>query len=342
MTDLHQQRHSGSVDEQAADWCLRLAEAHLQPAEWDELECWMADPRHRKALEEAVTVWRSVEDAAEQPELIQLRSRALESLRRVNRRRWTDRITPGWRWAGALACLLILGLLGVFLHVHRSPDWVFETGIAERRSVRLADGSQLSLDAASRVEIRFLPQQRDLRLISGRARFDVAKDPLRPFNVTVGDKVVVAVGTSFSVELVQQRLHVVLYEGRVLVVQKSHPASPASLSETELSPGHELWSPVGGAVATVAPADLPRSESWEAGQLSFINEPLSRAVERINRYSQTKLRVTDTTAAAITINGVYNTGDTAAFIEGLRVLSPVRITAAPGQVLISAAPEAQK
>src|SRR5260370_38045361 len=92
-----------SVDEQAADWCLRLAEATLQPSEQGEFDRWIADPRHRKAFEEAVVIWRGVESAADQPELLQMRSHALESLRRVNRRRWSGNWSARWRWVSVAA-----------------------------------------------------------------------------------------------------------------------------------------------------------------------------------------------------------------------------------------------
>ena len=45
-----------------------------------------------------------------------------------------------------------------------------------------------------------------LRLESGRAAFDVAKDAQRPFSVAVGDRVVVATGTEFSVEKVNREI----------------------------------------------------------------------------------------------------------------------------------------
>jgi transmembrane sensor len=229
----------------------------------------------------------------------------------------------------------------VFL-VIRPETQVLETGTAERRIVRLADGSQLSLDAGSRVEVRFARHRRDLRLSSGRARFDVAKDPLRPFDVAVGDKIVVALGTSFSVELLQHQLRVVLYEGRVQVLQGPSDSSGQSAEGRELTPGHEFWSTVGRQDDKVMEADVPRSVSWESGQLSFVNEPLGLAVERVNRYSQTKLVVADAAAAATRVNGVFNAGDINACVEGIKSFGSVNVTEASGRLLISGQPVEKK
>jgi len=323
-----------ALDEEAADWCMRIAEATLEGAARSEFDHWMAEARNRKAFEEAVFVWRGVEVAAGQPEILQLRSRVLESLRRANGRRWAARIPARWGWLSVVAAAVAIVTLGVFFDMHKGVQ-TFETGVAERRIIRLDDGSQLSLDASSRVDVRFTVNRRDLRLIAGRARFDVAKNPLRPFSVAVDDKVVVAVGTSFSVELVQRQMRVVLYEGRVEVLPGSSGPATAAAPGRVLTAGHELWSPLGRSDAAVMAADIPRAASWESGQLNFANEPLATAVEQMNRYSQKKLVVADAAAAAINVNGVFNEGDIDAFIEGLKSFFPIKVTEDSGRILIA-------
>jgi transmembrane sensor len=59
------------------------------------------------------------------------------------------------------------------------------------------------------------------------------------------------------------------------------------------------------------------SLAWEEGQLAFQDEPLSVVAERMNRYTDTPLQVTDAKTAAIRISGVFKAGDTQALIEGL-------------------------
>src|SRR3546814_14429474 len=88
----------------------------------------------------------------------------------------------------------------------------YATEIGERQLAVLEDGSQVSLDAATKVNVRMKEAGRQVELLAGRAKFDVAKDPQRPFTVAAGDKLVVAVGTSFSVELIDGQVRVILYE----------------------------------------------------------------------------------------------------------------------------------
>src|SRR3546814_12871860 len=89
-----------------------------------------------------------------------------------------------------------------------------------------------------------------------------------PFTVVAGDKMVVATGTSFSVEMVGKEVRVLLYHGRVSVLDRTAPA-PAG-KELQLEPGQEMIASVGaGAPPTLVSFDPERSSSWEAGQLKI-------------------------------------------------------------------------
>ena len=62
--------------------------------------------------------------------------------------------------------------------------------------MELNDGTQVSLNANSRVVVQYDDQVRKVTLTRGEALFNVIKHQLRPFVVIVGDRKVVAMGTS--------------------------------------------------------------------------------------------------------------------------------------------------
>lgn len=334
-------REQLSRDEHAASWCLRLAEDKLTMEDRRALDSWLVDADNRKAFELAVSLWRHLDVAAEQPEVIRLRTQALEDFRLANSQRWARSLPIAWRWASLAAGLVAVAVIAIVLSV-RSDAQDIRTGIGERRVVTLAEGSQISLDAETKVKVRLTEDRRQIELLAGRARFDVAKDPLRPFSVTVGDKVVVATGTSFSVERLQQQVRVVLYEGRVEILPSRAASSKATATSNKtvvLVPGRELIASVSGSVTdTVAVTDVSRSISWESGQLNFIDEPLGSAVERVNRYTERKLDVADAYTAEMRLNGVFNAGDNAAFLEAVRSLLPVDIVETQDHVTLKGRP----
>src|SRR3546814_16920388 len=110
----------------------------------------------------------------------------------------------------------------------------------------LDDDSRLSLDANTRVRVKYSRAGRQLWLEEGRARFEVAKDPLRPFSVAAAGKIVVATGTEFSVELLGREPPVILYEGHVAVLNgRSAPRDTLQLVYVKTAPPSDF--PIGPA-----------------------------------------------------------------------------------------------
>lgn len=329
-------------DEQAALWCIRFADGHLNGAEQNEFDLWLAaDPAHGRAFEEAVAIWQGIDMVADTPEMIGFRAEAVEGLRRVNARRWAPDLSRRWRWSGALAaCLALFLLVGTWLL--NDPTRSYETGIGERRVVMLEDGTRLTLDGATRVDVRMDRDQRRLKLVAGRALFDVAHDPLRPLSVLARNRLTIATGTSFSVELLPRQMRVVLYEGKVEVLaQAAGPhrlLGPGDSSGgtviAALVPGHELVASTEGRATRIDATEATRSQTWETGVLSFDGEPLAIAVERMNRDAKNKLVIADASIADFPISGVFTAGDVEAFVEGASALYPIAVVREPGQLVL--------
>ncbi|HEY3814562.1 MAG TPA: FecR domain-containing protein [Caulobacteraceae bacterium] len=351
---------SGETDARAAEaalWSARLAEGPLAAEDHAAFQAWLdADPLNAEAMDEIVRVWSGVEAHAAAPELLELRKRALASAQRGQRGRLT-RVSAGpvWGWASLAAALaLVVVVAGAWtLFAPRS----YATGLGERRVVALSDGSRVSLDAETTVRVRYAFGHRELWLDRGRAKFDVAKDPLRPFTVDAGGREVVATGTSFSVELLHKQVRVVLYEGHVAVLAPGGGGRPAPVTvgpqrapaERALTPGHELIAPSAGAgaaavtpMATVAAVDPVRSAAWEGGQLVFEDEPLTTAVARMDRYAATPLVLGDAEVGRVRISGVFRAGDATSFVQGLTAAFPVAARQESDRIVLTSDRSRQK
>lgn len=329
-------------DAEAAMWCLALADGGLSIDDQRAFDAWIADEDNSRVFEEALRVWRAADQAAELPEIIRVRTQALQRFRRVNGRRWNRRLPGRWFWAAGLAAMLALAFGASLLNPSALS---YQTGVGERQVAMLSDGTRLSLDADTRVDVRLRETGRDLTLVRGRAKFDVARDPLRPFSVTAGGKVVVATGTSFSVELLRNEARVLLYEGHVAVLDRATTAGSLARARapraappgfTALEPGRELVVALDSPL--VAPrmqaADPVRSLTWEGGQLNFDDEPLASAVERVNRYSDRKVVLGDPRLASLHVNGVFEAGDIAAFVEAVATFNRIRVVEGDNEVIL--------
>lgn len=319
-------------DEEAGAWCARLATGVLSAAEQADFDRWTAaDIGNAAALDRALSVWQNLHAVSDAPEIISMRADALEGLRRANQRRWSRRIVSGWARPLALVASLVLVVAGA-LSLLLSGAEQYSTGMGERRTVVLTDGSRLSLDAETRVAVDYRRDDRQMTLLAGRAKFEVAKDASRPFTVKAGNRTVIATGTAFSVELIDKKVHIIVYDGHVAVVRgtprtdmllriKARPEKVA----ISLSPGKELIAGVAPTAPQVVKADVGGSLAWEGGQLDFVDEPLGSAVERLNRYSTDKIVVADARTGGIQVNGVFNAGDSAAFVEAVSKAYQLRV-----------------
>lgn len=333
-----------SPDERAARWCQRLEAGDMDAADQHEFEAWLADdPANLSLLQDAAVIWRGVGEIADSPEMIRYRAEAVEELRHANARRWARSI--GWRrWSGIAACLaLAVSLLAFLLH---DPSTTYRTDAGERRVVQLEDGTRLTLDGSTRVDVRMDRDSRRLTLVSGRAKFDVAHDPLRPLSVLARNRLTVATGTSFSVELLADQVRVALYEGRVEVMAQPAGGAPRVLVPRASGPsgliaGRELIASTTSTATQIAPLNVARSLSWESGMVHFDGEPLSLAVERMNRDAREPLVVDDHSIAGLTVSGVFDSRDTAAFVEGITTLYPIVAHEDRGRIALDAKPAAK-
>jgi transmembrane sensor len=322
---------------EAARWRVRLAEDGVESSAMFEL--WLSEPANADAWEQVDGPWRDFGEAATAPEMMAARETAL---RRARSARRGVRSGPGMKVAASLAAgLLLVTAWGGWRWTEAQPD-VYRTGLGERRTIALEDGSVVALDSSTEVRVRYTDEARRLELVSGQARFDVAKRASRPFTVQAHDHLVIATGTAFNVDLAGADVLVTLIEGRVTVAPDDHgKTSPAALlREPEpradvkvLSPGERLRiKPSAPLQVDVVTAD--RATAWEAGQIVFENESLASAAARVSRYGREGISV-DRSAAGLRVTGVFKTGDRAAFLDAVTSYLPVEAAAnAKGDVVL--------
>jgi transmembrane sensor len=346
------QRSNGSEVqlEEATQWCMRLAEKTLSVGEGKRLQAWIDEnPSNATALDQVIATWHAIETHAVAPELIALRREALAEGSRAQQWR-AARLLLRPRPVSAFAAILLSAVLGIgYLWTTRSS--VLQTDVGERRVTSLTDGSRVSLDASTHLKVEFTPDQRRVLLESGRAKFDVAKNALRPFSVEAGNKTIVAVGTSFSVELLHREVRVILYEGHITVLDKqqtaaTQTAAPADIAATStgltLAPGQILVAADGRPSMEISNSDTARSLSWEGGMLAFDDEPMALAVERVNRYAKRKIEIADPAVSVMKISGLFAAGDIDAFLDGITTAFPVKVQATAEQIELVSDPKERK
>ena len=315
--------------DQAAEWFAKR-DRGLDAAEQVEFDRWCAQRVNARALEEFEQLWRGMDQLALLAEIFPSETTAPAPAPapvsvRSRPRRWAVAAGIG---VVALAGLLALGLTRrppsppavVATAEQTTPAprvTAHATAVGEQRTVMLADGSSLSLNTNSLVEVAFKPDERALTLVRGEVHFEVAHDPSRPFRVRAGDRTVQAVGTAFDVRLrPQQAIDVVVTEGIV------------AIGPQKLTAGQALQVAADGTdrIDTLSADDLGRRTAWQRGMLVFEGESLDVALEEFSRYSTDRFVIADPKLAQLRIGGYFPAGDTTALQRALQTGFGLRVS----------------
>jgi transmembrane sensor len=76
--------------------------------------------------------------------------------------------------------------------------------------------------------------------------------------------------------------------------------------------------------------------SWTTGRLRFRETPLAEAVAEVNRYSQTKIVLEARRVEAERVSGVFDTGDTKAFVSAVTEIFGLTATTSPEGIRLRA------
>src|SRR6266853_515967 len=311
--------------ETAAAWHDRIHRDKVLDETRAAFALWLAElPEHRAAYEEIDRTWVDLKSTAHDPRILALRH---ETALRLTRQ--TSKSMRPLTWAAAAVILVVSGMGLAMLNTRstsdRSPiavlldafrthgDGRYATATGERLTVALKDGSQLTLDTQTEVKVAFTQAERTVHLTRGQAVFEVAKDPNRPFVVEVYNRRLIAVGTAFDVRLDGAQINVTtLTAGEQLTVDSE-------------SQDH------------IRAADPERATSWRRGQVIFENTRLGDAIAELNRYSDTKIELTDPALADLRLSGGFATGHPTLFVEAITTYFPIQVAKADDRSVVLSA-----
>jgi transmembrane sensor len=291
------------IEARASRWLAARDAADATAEQAAEFNRWLdADIRHRVAFLKLEATWRRTDrlrdvrplDRAVDPELL-----GPPDLRR--------------RWSMGLAAGVVLALLTGFWSYQQHFSWHgYETRVGGFSRIVLEDGSVIDLNTNSEVRVRF-GRTREVRLLRGEGRFQVAHDSARPFTVTAADAAVRAVGTAFTVRLREgEQVDVLVSEGKVAVASSRVQRTPP-LNAGEAA----VVLPDRVSVSRVEPQLLARRLAWTSGKLEFRGETLGEAVEEFKRYNRRQIRLATASLNTLRVGGSFGATDPESFASAL-------------------------
>lgn len=257
------------LSDQALAWIVRLNSGEAGDREQAAFRQWRGrSADHEAAAREAESLWEDLAQLEGDPG--SGRVRPGRSKPRLSRR-------------AVLAGIAVTGIAG-------AGTWAVgerflaaadhSTGIGEVRRVELPDGSRVTLNAMTEIDVDFGPDRRRVVLLRGQCFFEIGSDMQRPFTVAAGAVLLQALGTAFDVDAS-------LPGGAVAVAVTEHAVRIASAE------GHEALVVAEGERAVVASdggqRDLRRqsaevTKAWRSGFYIAEDRRLDEVLAALNAY----------------------------------------------------------
>jgi transmembrane sensor len=280
--------------EEAAEWLVRWSERELDAGERAAWEQWKASSPERG-------------EAWARAQLLQSRMGGLPqalALSVLDRPRSPERRAAIGKLAMLLA-VLPAGWGG--WQLSRRQQWTadYHTAVGERRELALADGSQVTLNTDTAIDVLYDAKQRLIRLRAGEILVQTAADsalPARPFLVASAHGSMQALGTRFTVREQPQRTHLAVLEGAVKVVlADNRQASPRVIDAGQRT---DFSAQAFGPVVLAAP-DV---SAWTHGMLMADQMRLADFAAELARYRRGFVRC-DPAIGELPVSGAYPISD---------------------------------
>ncbi|CAM3084035.1 anti-FecI sigma factor FecR [Ectopseudomonas mendocina] len=293
-----------AIVEQASHWLMLQWGGELDDEQQRRFSEWYAaDPEHGRA-------WQRLEHL--QSTLTGVPSDTARAVLRElpdARRRQTLKL---------LSALLLVSGSGYFAQAQlpwREAMADLRSSTGERLQRILADGSRLSLNSGSAVDILFNASERRIRLLDGELLLDSGHDPAqRPLIVETSSGEIQALGTRFSVYQRNGGSQVELFEGELEL-------RPRHASPVRLQAGQSRWFSATG-FGELARADI-NTVAWQDGYLIAERMPLGQFIAELSRHRTGVLRC-DPAVTNLLLTGVFPLADTDRVLTALQQSLPVK------------------
>lgn len=286
---------------QAVDWMIELQGGcdEQQRQNWQRWRA--ADPEHERA-------WQRIEQVNGRMRGLSAHAvhTAVGSLPNPGRRRALKAL-------GVLAVGLPAGWLA---QEHGRPLLAdYRTGVGERRDMTLADGSRLSLNTATAVNVRIAPARRELTLLRGEIGLQVDA-ALTPLLLHSNQGLLQTEQARFTLRQLDDHCLLAVEQGRVSVQCRE-------TGEQRVLTGGQQVRFDARRIARSEPLDVDRL-AWRSGMLVARNMRLQDFVDELSRHRAGWLNC-DARVADLRLSGTFPLNDPEAILAMLEVALPLRV-----------------
>lgn len=312
----------GALIDAAIAWAVRMDYSDPSPQTRARFEQWLQqDPRHALAWQRVSGLRGDLRLPGLSP---QIARQTLDTAQQLHQQRRHSR-----RGAFRLLSLAAVAVGAGWVAREHAP-WQrmvadASTGVGERKSLTLSDGSRLQLNTDTALSADLAGPQRWVNLHRGEVQISTGTDASgsvdwggrRPFWVRTPFGQMQALGTRFTVRLNADHALVSVHEGAVQV----HPAQGGAAPIVQSGQSVRMFQD------SAATADLQGFEpdAWTDGVIAGRDMRLGDLLAEIERYRVGRI-VCDARVADLRVSGLFHVHDTDQALQFLLQTQPISVT----------------
>lgn len=199
---------------------------------------------------------------------------------------------------------------------------VYITSKQINKKIQLPDTSIISLDKHSQIKVAYYKNKREVKLLKGKALFDVASNKTRPFRIEVNNTLVEVLGTKFEIQKFEDRVNVSVIDGRVSVREVLSNSKTKMLAVLQKSDSLDINS--------LGKIDLNQVNekliaAWEKDKLLFEQTYLKDVVKEFSKYLNYEVKIQSKDLEILPISGEFSISDFENLMNSLSVIHPLSI-----------------
>lgn len=296
---------SSQVAEQAVHWLLEMQQGTLNPRQQAAWQQWLnAHSEHQRAWEQIQSVNQRLRGVPSP-----LAHAALNAPTSRSRRQALKLLLIVGAGSAAAWSLRQQHILPPLTADYRSP-------VGQRRTVQLADGSQLQLNTGSAVDVHFDGQQRLVRLLEGEILL-TARAGQAPLHVLTGQGLLSSQAARLTVRQFNDHTQLAVLAGQVEVMPNRYNGLALRVDAAQqVNFTRKGWD-------TPRPTDA-NSGAWAEGMLMAAHMRLEDFLGELGRYRRGQLNC-DPQVANLLISGSYPLDDSERILDLLEISLPVKV-----------------
>lgn len=298
----------------------RYLNGHLEEQEYDQLLRLLRDQENLSRFYQLKNDWDPEKDA-----------RSLKNWGRLARRislaakdhSEAKTFTIHQSWIIRAAAVLIVGLLITTVVLCRKDRvlvgglTVIETQRGEKSKVYLPDGTEVCLNASSRLSYGSFSEKSRQISLTGEAYFNVARNESSPFTIKTSRCAIQVLGTEFNVMAYDDfgRQEITLVSGKVNVLLER--------GKQVLVPGEALI--IKGDRTWIGKVNTDRAFAWVSNKFDFQNITLVELMKRLENWYDVDIDLINLRNKEVSFTGTFKNEETIwQVLDAIRVYVPIR------------------